>query len=164
MLHPIRCDLSKPSFLLLPCHFKQPLLPSVICLLTNAAFLAPVFYRPPTAPACFDPFCPQRQFILFVECLQLSCHKNTPVSRIVSASCIYYLLLYGSIVTYRECRCKSRGGLTLTNIRLLIDIKWKLFRATSSGATRNKFILPVFLSVSFVSAFGICKVLPYPPL
>ena len=58
--------------------------------------------------------CPQRQFFLFVERLQLSCHENTPVSRIVSASCKYYLLLYGSIVTYCECGCKSWGGLTLT--------------------------------------------------
>ena len=77
-------------------------------------FLAPVFYRPPTAPARLDSFCPQCQFILFVERSQRSCHENTPVSRIVSASCIYDLLLYGSIGTYCECRCKSWGGLTLT--------------------------------------------------
>ena len=77
-------------------------------------FLAPVFYRPPTAPARLNSFCPQCQFILFVERLQLSCHENTPVSRIVSASCIYDLLLYGSIGMYCECRCKSWDGLTLT--------------------------------------------------
>ena len=77
-------------------------------------FLAPVFYRPPTASARLDSFCPQCQFFLFVERLQLSCHENTPVSRTVSASCKYYLLLYGSIVTYCKCRCKSWGGLTLT--------------------------------------------------
>ena len=64
--------------------------------------------------ACIDSFCPQCQFFLFVERLQLSCHENTPVFRIVSASCKYYLLLYGSIVTYCKCRCKSWGGLTLT--------------------------------------------------
>ena len=75
-------------------------------------FLAPVFSRPPTAPARLDSFCPQCQFILFVERLQLSCHEP-PVSRIVSASCIYNLLLYGSIGTYCECRCKSWDGLTL---------------------------------------------------
>lgn len=119
-IHPLRRDLSEPSFLLLPCHFKQTLLPSVICLLTNTSFLAPVFYRPPTAPACIDSFCPQCQFFLFVERLQLSCHENTPVSRIVSASCKYYLLLYGSIVTYCECGCKSWGGLTLT-----LEPRWK---------------------------------------
>ena len=110
----LRRYLSEPSFLLLLCHFKQTFLPSVICLLTNTSFLAPVFYYPPTAPARIDSFCPQCQFFLFVERLQLSCHENTPVSRIVSASCKYYLLLYGSIVTYCKCRCKSWGGLTLT--------------------------------------------------
>ena len=77
-------------------------------------FLAPVFYRPSTAPARLDPFCPQCQFILFVERLQLSCHENAPVSRIVSASCISDLLLYSSIGTYCKCRCKSWDGLMLT--------------------------------------------------
>ena len=85
-------------------------------------FLAPVFSRPPTAPARLDSFCPQCQFILFVERLQLSCHEP-PVSRIVSASCIYNLLLYGSIGTYCECRCKSWDGLTLTHFHLFL---WKL--------------------------------------
>ena len=61
-------------------------------------------------------FCPQCQFFLFVECLRLSCHENTPVSRTVSASCIYDLLLYGNIVTYCEYSRKSCGGLTLTVI------------------------------------------------
>lgn len=85
-------------------------------------FLAPVFSRPPTAPARLDSFCPQCQFILFVARLQLSCHEP-PVSRIVSASCIYNLLLYGSIGTYCECRCKSWDGLTLTHFHLIL---WKL--------------------------------------
>ena len=40
-------------------------------MFTNAALLAPVFYRPSTAPARVD-MLPQRQFILFLERLQLS--------------------------------------------------------------------------------------------
>ena len=78
---------------LFPC---TSLLPSAHCSCTPRLVL-------PTVP-----------FFLFVERLRLSCHENTPVSRIVSASCIYDLLLYGSIGTYCECRCTSRDGLTLT--------------------------------------------------
>ena len=53
-------------------------------------FLAPVFYRPPTAPARLDSFCPQCQFILFVERSQLSCHENTP--RISDSICKLHIL------------------------------------------------------------------------
>lgn len=77
-------------------------------------FLAPVFYRPSTAPARLDPFCPQCHFFCSLSVCSSLAMKTPPVSRIVSASCISDLLLYSSIGTYCECRCKSWDGLTLT--------------------------------------------------
>ena len=114
-------------------------------------FLAPVFSRPPTAPARLDSFCPQCQFILFVERLQLSCHEP-PVSRIVSASCIYNLLLYGSIGTYCECRCKSWDGLTLTHFHL--------FRLSALNSTGLDVVKVRFIGQRQLYNNGTVKVVP----
>ena len=64
---------------------------------------------------------PQGQFVLTVGRLQIIAHENTPVSRIVYATAIYYPLLYGSIVSHRRAHCKSPLVLTLTLGRLGSD-------------------------------------------
>lgn len=54
--------------------------------------------------------CPQCQFFLFVERLQLSCHENTPVSSPVC--CILYLrnfLFHTIMIRQRPTLCKSRA-------------------------------------------------------
>ena len=83
-------------------------------MLTDPVFLTPDLDVLTTASALRDPPGPQGQFVLLVYCLQFSTHKNTPVSRIVYASRIYYPLLYGSIVSYRRAHRKSPLVLTLT--------------------------------------------------
>ena len=59
-------------------------------MLTDPVFLTPDFDILTTASALRDPPGPQGQFVLLVYCLQFSTHKNTPVSRIVRLSRIYY--------------------------------------------------------------------------
>ena len=76
--------------------------------------LAPGFYCHATVAALRDPPSPHGQFVLLVYCLQFSTHKNTPVSRIVRLSRIYYPLLYGSIVSYRRIQFRPLLDLTLT--------------------------------------------------
>ena len=89
-------------------------IPFVVGLLADAILPAPYLYSHPTVTTLRDPPSPQGQFVLLVYCLQFSTHENTPVSRIVYTSRIYYPLLYGSIVSHRQAYRKPLFGFTLT--------------------------------------------------
>ena len=83
-------------------------------LFTHSVFLAPGLDLLTAVAALRDPSCPQRQFVLTVDGLQILAHENTPVSRILHASRVYFPLIYGSIVSYLLTHGKSLLGFTLT--------------------------------------------------
>ena len=129
---PFRChhwgDLGKLRFLLCLSQCNYLLLPFVIGRLADPFFFASSLYTQAAVPALRDPIRPQDHLIAHLAAVIL-CHKNTPVLRIVFATCVYYPLLYRSILSHHSIYCKSLLGLTLTIIK-----SWNPF-------TRNRFQL-----------------------
>jgi len=102
----------KLRFLLSRCHGKQSFLPFIIRLATHSLFFTPCQHTQPTVSALRDSLCPQRQLILLIQSLQISCHNR--VSRRVYATRVYSPLLYGGILSYYSVFSKSPLDLTLT--------------------------------------------------
>ena len=102
--------LRKPDLLLCLCHFEQPMLPFVVGLLTYFVFFALGLAILTAVAALRDSTIPQCKFVLTVDGLQIFVHENTPVSRTVYASRIYYPR-YGSIVSYLRVYGRSPLGI-----------------------------------------------------
>ena len=109
------CNFGKLSLMLGFGQRKHPLLPFVIGLFTHAIFFTPAFHSQSAIPAFRDPPGPHSQLVLLIQLLQFSTHnKNTPISRIVHASRVYYPLLYESIVSLYLSALKPLLALTVT--------------------------------------------------